>query len=250
MPHVMPENAEDTHDERVAAWNLQVQEDTRALDEARNIAEEQEREVQALKKKEIENEQREIGSKKPKMNDFNAEQAIDDFILPQPAAYALWCLDDFDFIELWYFSQEGCTDASMNQRTQLDDTFGLTKFDEMLSLRPVSSLKASRNVTTLIQHLANHWPAKHITALAHFFMNLETHTYRHRPFGEWSLLIYQARARCNWHDQPKQNNAFNIAIINKNLLQTIHREVLDVEQTNSIKEVSVLFSFGPFKNPN
>ncbi|KAF8805345.1 hypothetical protein BYT27DRAFT_7258455 [Phlegmacium glaucopus] len=56
----------DTHDERVAAWNLQVQEGTQALDEARNIAEEQEREVQVLKKKEIKIEQCEIGGKNPK----------------------------------------------------------------------------------------------------------------------------------------------------------------------------------------
>ncbi|KAF8815074.1 hypothetical protein BYT27DRAFT_6855695 [Phlegmacium glaucopus] len=133
---------------------------------------------------------------------------------------------------------------------QYEDAFSITKDDNSLSLRPMASMKASRNVipdtdllwrqmtiarTTLVQHLANRWPTKHIQAIAQFFMNLEVHPYRHRPFGERSLLIYQARARRNWHDQLKQNKAFNIAIINDNLLQTIHREVLDNEQTSMIQ---------------
>ncbi|KAF8808236.1 hypothetical protein BYT27DRAFT_7255740 [Phlegmacium glaucopus] len=243
--------------QQIAVWDQQVQDDALAQEEAVRIAEEQERGVRELKEREMEIEKSELERKKPKMNDFDNDQAIDDFILPRPAAFALRRLDDFDYVELWYFSQEGCVDASINHHTQHEDTFGLTKVDEMLSLRPVASLKASKNVipdaelswrqmtiarTTLVRNLANRWPTKHIQALAHFFMNLETHPYRHRPFGEKSLLIYQARARRNWHDLLKQNKAFNIAIINDNLLQTIHREVLDGEQTNLIKEVSYLFA--------
>ncbi|KAF8809340.1 hypothetical protein BYT27DRAFT_7094779, partial [Phlegmacium glaucopus] len=134
------------HGDRIAVWDQQVQDDALAQEEAVRIAEEQERGVRELKEREMEIEKSELERKKPKMNDFDNDQAIDDFILPRPAAFALRRLDDFDYVELWYFSQEGCVDASINHHTQHEDTFGLTKVDEMLSLRPVASLKASKNV--------------------------------------------------------------------------------------------------------
>ena len=82
----------------------------------------------------------------------------------------------------------------MHQWTQNEDSFGLTKVDNMVSFRPVSALKASRNVvqdadlswcqmeiakTTLIQQITKcSWAQKVVTALAQFFMNLEFHHYR------------------------------------------------------------------------
>ena len=52
---------------------------------------------------------------------------------------------EFEYMELWYFTQEGCADV-MHQWTQNEDSFGLTKVDNTVSFRPVSALKASRNV--------------------------------------------------------------------------------------------------------
>ena len=82
----------------------------------------------------------------------------------------------------------------MQQWTQNEDTFGLTKVDDMVSFRPMSALKASGNVvqdtelswhqmeiakTTLIQQITKcGWAQKAVTALAQFFMNLEVHHYR------------------------------------------------------------------------
>ena len=76
----------------------------------------------------------------------------------------------------------------------------------MVSLRPVASLKASKNViqdidltwhqmaiakTILIQQITKfHWLDNAITSLAEFFMNLEVHQYRQRAYGEQALLIY------------------------------------------------------------
>ncbi|KAF8806011.1 hypothetical protein BYT27DRAFT_7224418 [Phlegmacium glaucopus] len=204
------------HDNRIAAWDQQVRDDVLAQEEAVCAAEELEKEIQTQKEKESESEQQEMEKKKPKMNNFDTEQAIDNFILPRLAAFAL---DDFNFVELWHFSQEGCLDASTNHHAQHKDTFGLTKAsrnvipDINLSWQQMTIAR-----TTLVQHLSSRWPAKHK-----------------------SLLIYQAQAWHNWHDQLKQNRAFNITIINENLLQTIYREVLDGEQKNLIKEVSYPF---------
>lgn len=191
------------------------------------------------------------------MNDFNENAMVGDFITPRPSAYALRRLADFEYIELWYFTQEGCANA-MHQRTQSEDTLGLTKVDGLVSFKPMSALKASKDAiqdselswrqmeiakTTLIQHITKSgWIEKAITALAQFFMNLEVHPYRQRAYGELALISYQARVRRDWHDQLKLGNGFNIAIINETLLQSIHREIMDKKQAESLDEVS---SFPP-----
>ena len=107
----------------------------------------------------------------------------------------------------------------MHQQMQNEDLFGLSKVDEVVSFRPVSALKASRNVvqdadlswrqmeiakTTLIQHITKcGWAQKAVTSLTQFFMNLEVHQYHQRAYREYALLTYQARVRCDWHDQLK-----------------------------------------------
>jgi hypothetical protein len=163
-------------------------------------------------------------------------------------------------VELWYFTQEGCADAAQNQRTQNEDTFGLTKIDDMVTLRPVAALKASKNITPdieltwhqmeiaktiLIRQISKcRWPDKSITSLAQFFMNLEVHQYRQRAFREQALLVYQARVRRDWHDLLKRGdgNTFNITLMNETLLQSIHCEIMDKRQAESIDEFSLSFN--------
>ena len=185
------------------------------------------------------------------MSDFNENAMINNFIRPQPSA--LQHLVEFKYAELWYFTQEGCTDA-MHQQTQKKDSFGLTKVENTVSFRPISALKASRNVMqgadlswhqmeiakmTLIQQITKcGWAQKAVTALAQFFMNLEVHHYCQRAYGEHALLTYQACVRCDWHDQLKLGSGFNIAIINETLLQSIHREIMDKKQAKALDEVS------------
>ncbi|KAF8809688.1 hypothetical protein BYT27DRAFT_7209973 [Phlegmacium glaucopus] len=192
--------------------------------------------------------------KKPKMKDFDDAAAVGNYIAPRPAQYALRRIEDFEYVELWYLTPEGCTDATQHQQTQNDDTFGLTKVDDMVTLKSLSSLKASKNVipdnelsfrqmsmakNNLIQLMTKHqWSEKAINAFAQIFTQLELHPYRQREFGERALIIYQARVRREWHDQLRLGSAFNIGIINKDLLQSIYKEILDKAQLLSLNEVS------------
>ncbi|KAF8164712.1 hypothetical protein B0H34DRAFT_761440 [Crassisporium funariophilum] len=240
------------HEERIQAWDQQVLEDTQEQDEQRRLAQEQEDLRRAQLELEQENERQEAKKKRPKMNDFDDDAMVDDFITLRPLPYALRRLEDFEYVKLWYFTQEGCIDAAQNQRTQSKDTFGFTKIDEMVSLRPVSALRASKNIiqdidltwrqmeiakTTLIQQITKcRWPDKAVMAIAQFSMNLEVHQYRQRAYGEQALLIYQARVWREWHDRLKQNQGYNIAKINDALLQAIHREIMDKRQAESIDE--------------
>jgi len=58
------------------------------------------------------------------------------------------------------------------------------------------------------------------------------------PNREKVLLTYQARVRCQWHDDLTRGQGFNIAPINQKLLSTIAEEVWDTVRTDVIKQVS------------
>jgi hypothetical protein len=83
------------------------------------------------------------------------------------------------------------------------------------------------------------WSTKAINTFAQLFTQLELHPYRQREFGERALIIYQARVRCEWHDQLKLGSAFNISVVSEDLLHSIYQELLDKAQLLSLNEVSV-----------
>jgi hypothetical protein len=242
------------HDTRVQGWDHQLEEDARDEEERQQAILEQEEAVRLQREREEEAEKQEADKKKPKINDFDEDAMIDDFLMPRPSSYALRRLEDFEYVELYYFTQEGCIDALENQHTLSEDTFGITKQDNMVQLRSISSLKASKHViqdselswrqmtmgkTTLLANMPNaNWPAKHVNALTQFFLQLEMHPFRSRPHGERILILYQARARRDWHDKLKLKQAFNIAHINAGLLRSISDEVWDHVRSVEVKEVS------------
>lgn len=232
-----------------AAWNAQVEEDQQLL----LAAEQQARQIQ---QEEQEAARREKEKKRPKLNDFQVDSVIGNFIEPRPSTYALNKLENFEYVELFYFTLEGCLDAQSNHRTEVDDTYGLSRVGDLVSLRSISAVRASKNViqdTDLswnqmtyakagyLQHLEKAgWPAKHIDALAHFFIGIETSSFRARTHGEKVLITYQARVRRHWHDQLKSEtgNAFNIAVISNGLLESISNEIWD--KVHAKREVSFL----------
>ncbi|KAF9218414.1 hypothetical protein BS17DRAFT_883440 [Gyrodon lividus] len=64
----------------------------------------------------------------------------------RPSQYALSKLASFDFVPLWYFTFEGCRDAVAFLRSKADDAYGLTSANDVLTLKLVTSVKASKNV--------------------------------------------------------------------------------------------------------
>jgi hypothetical protein len=242
------------NDARTITWNQQEEEDRLARDEASRAAQEEQDLRRAQIEQEAEAERREKEKKKPKLNGFDENKVVGNSVAPRPAAFALNKLENFEFVELWYFTQEGCLDASDTHRTVADEAFGLSKVDGFIALKPIASFKASRSVlrdvdltwrqmtmgkTSLLHHMARAgWSASHTTALAHFFLNLEMSDYRSRPNGERILLAYQARVRREWHDALKRDEGFNIGIINDNLLRAIADEIWDIIRAEGMKKVS------------
>ena len=231
------------HNSWVKAWNLQQEAEQH---EAQHCQQEQrdleEQECQQAEE-ESERERREAEKKKPKINDFNENQAPPIVIIPCPLQYAIQKISAFDFVELWYFSPEGCSEAAKNHRSQADDSFGLTSSNDILTLRPVASVRASHLAcadhdlsfseflwakNSFLHHIKQaSWPNKHIDALAKFFWNLENHPIRTNENGNAIALLYAARIRHQWHDDLKSNlgTTFNIAIISDALLTSIAFEV-------------------------
>jgi hypothetical protein len=218
------------------AWTQQLEDDAHAqeaAEDAERLAREQEAEA----------ERAEVIKKRPKMRDFAVGKKISDSIAPRPSTFALNKLENYEYVELWYFCPEGCQDAANNLRTTADETFGLAKIDNIVSIRSISSSVASRHVikdqdltwkqmsmgkNAMLQLLQSaSWPMKHIRALSNFFVAIDINKLRHEEHGEEILLLYQARARLNWHDALKKldEEPFDITEINEVLLDKISKEV-------------------------
>src|SRR5271156_2635622 len=242
------------HDARILIWDQQVADDAAA---AQQLVPEPQVPADPVPQAQPmpEEDRDDVEKKKPKMRDFDDATTVGNYIPPRPAQYALRRIEDFEYVELWYLSTEGCSDATQHQLTQADDTFGLAKVDDMVTLKSFSSIKASKNVVpdaelsfrqmsmaknAFIPLMAKYqWSQKAITAFAQLFTQLELHPLRQREFGERALITYQARVRREWHDQLKLGSAFNIGIINENLLQSTYKELLDQAQLLSLNEVSL-----------
>ncbi|KAH0829224.1 hypothetical protein J3R83DRAFT_2789 [Lanmaoa asiatica] len=233
------------HERRVEEWNAMRRAEQQEEARLENERHEREEEAIRLAEEEAENEKREAEKKKPKIGDFNVGLAFPSVIVQRPSQYALQKIASFDFVELWYFSPEGCKDAAKHIRSSADDAFGLTNCNDILTLRPVASVKASQNAradnqlsfseflqarVSFLHHLKQAaWPEKHMNALAMFFWNLESHPQRLTTNGDLIVLTYAARTRRQWHDDLKADNgrACDISIINDALMNNIAWEVND-----------------------
>lgn len=178
------------HNTRVQAWDLQVAQDAAAL-EAQRLQQQQEAEAQAAQELLEREAEKAEAEKKPKMKDFDEATTVGSFIAPRPAQYALRRIED---VKLWYLMPEGCADAMQHQLTQNDDTFSLTKVEDVVTLKSVSSLKASKNVIPdaelsfrqmsmaknafILLMTKYQWSEKAINAFAQLFTKLELHPYR------------------------------------------------------------------------
>ncbi|KIJ18405.1 hypothetical protein PAXINDRAFT_8650 [Paxillus involutus ATCC 200175] len=230
------ESAQQVTERLITAWDTEHH----IREEEQEQREEEEAEVH-LAEEELEHERREGERKKPKMNNFDEATSVSSIIVPHPSQYALQKLSSFNHINLWYFSLAGCTEASKFNRSNADKTLGISKVDNILTLPLVTAIKVSHNsledhdlsFEVFLQAKNNFlyyakkatWPAKHLDALAEFFWNIETHPMHANPNGNSTVLKYTSRVCHSWHNDIKANKAFNISIINEELMKNIGWEI-------------------------
>ena len=135
----------------------------------------------------------EAKKKKIKLPASNSEHLIDDFPTYEPSHFATNKLINFEYVELWYFSKEGCQDAFDSQHSIVAEGFGLTRADEGLVLKLLSTFQASKKVikdtnltwtqmsivkTTMLSEMKKCcWAAHLINSLAVFYYALGEHPY-------------------------------------------------------------------------
>lgn len=245
-----------THEQEVEAWNQQVQTELEERQEQARLAAEAETRRQEEEERLKDEEKKEQEKKRPKINDFDESKTIADHVIARPSQFAIGKLKSFNYVELWYFTDEGCAEAQDTSKAQSDDAYGITKVDDLVALKPVMSFKASRNavpdadLTWKQMNVAKNmlmrymdfcdWPQKHVQSFAHFYFNLELEPIRSRPHGEKVLIVYQAKARRQWHDDLSRGLGFNIAPINQKLLSAVAEEVWDMVRMDSIKKLDAI----------
>jgi len=159
---------------------------------------------------------------------------------PRPSTYALQKLEALEYVELWYFSTEGCSDASYASISAADETLGLVQADDGMTLKRVArgSKKvipderlsshqlsvAKGNYLYQAQHVAQ-WPEDVMRSFSTFYFNLDNHPFKGEILGPESLIHYQAQVRREWFDLYKRSTTgeiFDIASINTTRLLSIN----------------------------
>ncbi|KAJ6548915.1 hypothetical protein B0H19DRAFT_952538 [Mycena capillaripes] len=248
-------------DTRQVSWDAQVQADAaQAVADATVHAAQVEAERSAAEAA-AEAERVEAEKKKPKLGAFDSALVIPDFLGPRASNFAKKKLEDKEYVELWYWTKEGCLDAEATRAgVEADESFGITQVGSTLSLKPLTAFKASKKVVRdedltwaqfsiaktgfLAAIEAAGWPKEHRAAITTFFYAIEKHSSRmnHDDYADNILVIYQARARCHWHDMLNQGNGFNIGIINDRLLDQISQEFHNKLRSSRYRTVRVVFS--------
>ncbi|KAF8835128.1 hypothetical protein BDN67DRAFT_1015814 [Paxillus ammoniavirescens] len=227
---------------RITTWNVQKETEARAAAEAEEAHRLHEEEEEVLVNKEAKCEQRDTEKKKLKMNTFTPGSSVADMLINPPSQYTLQKLSTFDYVEMWYFSPARCLDAAKHHdRTHIDSTFGISKVDDLLTVHPVTSVRALCNVLPdhklfFSEFLSTkncfldyakkaNWPMANVDTLTKFFWFLETHPLLQLPLGERIILTYASRVRLDWHQELKAGRGYNISVINSHLLDIISRDV-------------------------
>ncbi|KAM6503929.1 hypothetical protein JOM56_000872, partial [Amanita muscaria] len=168
----------------------------------------------------------------------------------RPSSYALKRLEKYEYVDLWYFTEEGCEDALRFNQSTAPDTYTLANLGDTLSLRPIDAMKALRNAfgdekltwrqmsiakTSLLHHMTElGWDVTYVRALASFYVALESHPRRRQGTnGDKVLLLYQAEVRREWFQQLTQERiqtVFDISIINEERLRRIDEALYTIER--------------------
>ncbi|KIK79965.1 hypothetical protein PAXRUDRAFT_16044 [Paxillus rubicundulus Ve08.2h10] len=243
------------HNQWVATWIERQCTEALLAEEANEVHLLQERESKHLAEAEAERERAEVEKKKPKMNNFDDEVEVGNVIIPHPSQYMILKLKNYEFIELWYFSPKGCRDVAKSSSSIMEDTFGISKVDDILTMHHVAALKQSCNVVndcnlpildffcaknSFLVHVEHAgWLKKHINALVEFFWHLKNHPIFNCRHGNTVILLYAHHVRRSWHNNLKCGTAFNISKVNDTLMNAFNKEVVDLRRNDVLRKASL-----------
>ena len=175
--------------------------------------------------------------------DLNAKSLTSH--LQRPTTYAIEKFREFEYVPLWYFTEQGCRDTANGDLWEVTITS-----DNQPSLRPAASPNAlSDEQLTWEQFMdANHllcrwlipagWPEDYAKVLSSFFWEIENHEEKYTPYGKETLLLYQARVREAWRDELKTGHFFYLAKLDEKIMNAYRKEVDAKHNAIALKAVS------------
>ncbi|KAF8976697.1 hypothetical protein BDQ17DRAFT_1267133 [Cyathus striatus] len=228
------------HQRRVTAWNAQVaaEEEVKRQDmqQTPHPHSDEERKDEQLTS---ENRQEE-----PQGYANAGRQRISTIPVNRPAQYAIDKLNAQIYIELDYFTLQGCTMAKNNSSLAGADTLD---FVNIASMKAATDIWKDHELTwgevnqaqhTMIKYMTraegNIWSKEIIKSLMSFYMQLDGHSIWQEEYGDEVLVIYQARARREWYDMGIHGEGMNLAIINDGLLINIQQKIVTKKAADSV----------------
>ena len=161
--------------------------------------------------------------------------------LQRPSTFALEKFRKYEYVPLWYFTEQGCQSAD-KERDFSEDIWDFTRTsDDRIALRAATANRPSSNALsdeqlTWEQFLdANRllcrwlipagWPENYAKLLTTFFWQIESDERKTIPRGKDTLLLYQARIRKAWHDELKMKRFFNLTETDEQKMNVYRQEV-------------------------
>lgn len=83
--------------------------------------------------------------KKATYIDFDLNAPIASRIPHSPSEYAVGKIENIEYVELWYFTTEGCREAGKATPSVANDTFGILKTNSGIALQLLKATKALKN---------------------------------------------------------------------------------------------------------
>jgi len=216
-------------------------------------ADEAERDRQELLRQQQEDEDAQVLREERKKNKAKfvpiPNRPVTSELLVLPSLVAVRKLKNHQFCELWYFTNAGLDEAERSVAFAIDDNSlsivpaadGSHSFVPSAFARDKSDVVHDESLTfeqfgqatvRMIAAMANNgWQKPHVDMHIQFWSNIEHHKWRYSRMDshQRALLTYQGNQRRNWHATIGGPQAFNLALINEDVLNdTLNKIVLRI----------------------
>jgi len=235
-------------------WAEQLEEAARAAEQAKLHALAEQAEAQCLL-----DEERDAARKEERKRNKSKFTPVSSAKVPStpviiPSHYAVRKLKAGEYVELYYFTNDGVRDAKKTLLSSDPDSLVLTAGpdgqqtwvtagairdpksavtkDENLSWEEFNQA-APRMIIAMKQH---EWPEDRVSMHVQFWTALQTHRWRHDldELRQRALLLYQSQQRRLWHLTAGGPNGWSIAELNNDLIVEAREELFNAQRSKAL----------------
>ncbi|KAG0701938.1 hypothetical protein DFH29DRAFT_1049192 [Suillus ampliporus] len=226
-------------------WQQQVNDDNEEQTHRNRLEEEEEERLNQERAKEEEDARKEERKKnKHKYTPIQNGSRIPDDPAITPCSYVLRKLDKGEYVELWYFTNDGLDEAVIKKTVDDDAMILSTLADGSTAWVSSASTRSARSVINdenlpfeefcqacprfLTALEEADWPRDRIRMMALFWRNLQVHRYRslRDPIAQKTLLVYQSEQRRRWHVVAKSAaGPYDLSEVNEKVLEDTRAKV-------------------------